>query len=118
MLSGYKVIYQSDVPKLLGGLGNRSNAEQVKEDIHDILQSYYKVARKRFVDNVCRTVIEYFLLDGNKSPLKILNPELIAGMSETQLDMIAGEDATTKRERERLVSEIRGLEEAMKVLRA
>lgn len=49
--------------------------------------------------------------------MKVLNPELIATMSDAQLDMIAGEDSTTRRERERLKSEIQGLEAAMKVLR-
>ena len=29
------------------------NMEHTVRDIHDILRSYYKVARKRFVDNVC-----------------------------------------------------------------
>ena len=98
-------------------LTNKSNADQVKEDIHDILKSYYKVSRKRFVDAICRHAIEHFLLDGSGSPLKVLNPELIATLSDSQLDMIAGEDATTRRERERLGSEIQGLKAAMKVLR-
>jgi hypothetical protein len=96
---------------------SKSNAEQVKEDIHDILESYYKVSCKRFVDLICRQAIEHFLLDGSGSPLKVLNPELIATLSDAQLDMIAGEDATTRQERERLKFEIQGLEAAMKILR-
>lgn len=104
----------SSVPELVT---NKSNAEQVKKDIHDILRSYYKVSRKRFVDIVCRMAVEHFLLDGSESPLKVLAPELIATMSDAQLDIIAGEDGTTKRERERLGSEIQGLEAAMQVLR-
>ena len=96
---------------------NKSNADQVKEDIHNILKSYYKVSRRRFVDQLCRQAIENCLLDGSGSPLKVLNPELIATMNDAQLDMIAGEDSTTRRERERLKSEIQGLEAAMKVLR-
>ena len=95
---------------------NKSNTEQVKEDIHDILKSYYKVSRKRFVDAICRQAIEYFLLDGSVSPLKVLSPELIATLTDSQLDMIAGEDVTTRRERECLGSEIQGLRAAMKVL--
>jgi hypothetical protein len=96
---------------------NKSNAEHVKEDIHDILKSYYKVSRKRFVDVVCRQVIEHFLLDGHCSPLKVLTPELITTMTDEQLDMIAGEDAATRRERKHIESEIQLLEAAMKVLR-
>lgn len=29
------------------------NTDHVIQEIHDVLRSYYKVARKRFVDNVC-----------------------------------------------------------------
>ncbi|KAJ4294867.1 hypothetical protein N0V88_005104 [Collariella sp. IMI 366227] len=95
----------------------QSNAEQVKVDIHDILKSYYKVSRKRFVDVICRQAIEHFLLDRSGSPLKVLTPGFIGKMSDAQLDMIAGEDGATKRERERLESEIKGLEAATKLLR-
>jgi hypothetical protein len=96
---------------------NKSNPEQVREDIHDILKSYYKVSRKRFVDVICRLVVENCLMDGSGSPLKVLTPELISEMSDDQLDMIAGEDAATRRARQHLKSEIKGLEAAMKVLR-
>jgi hypothetical protein len=95
----------------------KNNADHTKEDVHDILESYYKVSRKRFIDAICQQAIDHFLLDGNDSPLKVLNPELISKMSDTQLDMIAGEDSTTKRERKRLNFEIQGLEAAMKVIR-
>jgi hypothetical protein len=30
-----------------------SNAQHTVFEVHDILKAYYKVARKRFVDNVC-----------------------------------------------------------------
>ncbi|KAH6632587.1 hypothetical protein F5144DRAFT_593312 [Chaetomium tenue] len=96
---------------------DKSIADQTKEDVHDILESYYKVSRKRVVDTICQQAIDHFLLDGSDSPLKVPNPELISKMSDTQLDMIAGEDINTKRERERLGSEIQGLEAAMKVTR-
>ncbi|KAM7187039.1 P-loop containing nucleoside triphosphate hydrolase protein [Rhypophila sp. PSN 637] len=97
---------------------NKSNVDQVKEDVHDILKSYYKVARKRFVDDICLQVINHFLLDGPYSPLRVLSPEVIMGLTDSQLDRIAGESRATKRERDRLVSEVKGLEEAMEVLRS
>lgn len=96
---------------------NKSNGEQTTEDIHDCLQSYYKVSRKRFVDVICRQVVDHYLLDGAGSPLKVLNPGLVAAMRDAQLELIAGEDVLTKRERERLKAEIQGLEAAMKVLK-
>ncbi|KAM7220980.1 P-loop containing nucleoside triphosphate hydrolase protein [Rhypophila decipiens] len=97
---------------------NKSNADQVQEDVHDILQSYYKVARKRFMDNICRQAIDYYLLDAPDSPLKIFSPNFVMGLSDTQLDQLAGESAVTKAERERVQLEIQGLEEAMEVLRS
>ncbi|KAK0714664.1 hypothetical protein B0H67DRAFT_578725 [Lasiosphaeris hirsuta] len=51
---------------------SKGNTNQVVVDLHDILRSYYKVSRKRFVDVICRHVIEHFLLEGSESPLKVL----------------------------------------------
>ncbi|KAK0637184.1 P-loop containing nucleoside triphosphate hydrolase protein [Bombardia bombarda] len=102
--------------KLKGLIIDKSNVDQVKEDVHDILQSYYGVSIKRFVDNICRHIVEHALLEGDDSPLKILSPELVQGMSESQLDRIAGEDSGARRERKRLELEIQGLEAAMNVL--
>ncbi|EGZ73866.1 hypothetical protein NEUTE2DRAFT_59733 [Neurospora tetrasperma FGSC 2509] len=96
---------------------NKSNAEQVKEDIHDILKSYYKVARKRFVDNICQQAINHFLLDGDQSPVKIFTANWVAKLNDRQLNSIAGEDATTTTARQRLETEIEGLKKALEVLR-
>ncbi|KAK3491875.1 P-loop containing nucleoside triphosphate hydrolase protein [Neurospora crassa] len=96
---------------------NKSNAEQVKEDIHDILKSYYKVARKRFVDNICQQAINHFLLDGDQSPVKIFTANWVAKLNDRQLNSIASEDATTTTARQRLETEIEGLKKALEVLR-
>ena len=96
----------------------KTNAEQVKEDIHDTLKSYYKVARKRFVDVVCQQAIDDHLLNGEDSPLRILTPDMVAKMNDSQLDRIAGEDAATKRERKKLEDDIAGLKTALEVLRS
>lgn len=97
---------------------NKDNTQQVLEDIHDVLASYYKVSRKRFVDVVCRQVIGHFLLEGDESPLKIFNSELVMGFDGDQLEMIAGEDAETRSRRLLLECEIKDLDAAMKVLRS
>ena len=96
---------------------NKGNAEQVREDIHDTLKSYYKVARKRFVDNVCQQAIHRFLLSGKDGPLAILSPTRVAELSESQLEAIAGESSASKSAREGLAAEIQRLSEAMKVMR-
>ncbi len=94
------------------------NSQQACEDILIALQSYYKVARKRFVDTVCQQVVSYHLLEGDKSPLKILCAERVLKLSPEQLDMIAGEDAVSKNERQVLVREMDSLKMAVKVLRS
>jgi hypothetical protein len=86
--------------------------------------SYYKVARKRFVDCVCQQVVDHFLLYGKqgagpdeKSPLSIFDSDLILSLDESKLEDIAGEDPWTKQQRDMLATEIKNLTEATKVLR-
>lgn len=95
---------------------NKDNSQQVCEDIFDSLESYYKVARKRFVDVVCQQVVHHHLLEGAQSPLHIFGPDLIMGLSPEQLEAIAGEDAQTKRQRQGLEREVERLEAAVKVI--
>ncbi|KAK1533065.1 interferon-induced GTP-binding protein Mx1 [Colletotrichum costaricense] len=95
---------------------DRSNAEQVREDIHDALRSYYMVARRRFVDVVLQQVIFHFLLDSKTSPLKIFTPDLVMSLDDTQLKMIAGENAATRDKREVLTQNILNLKLALQEL--
>ncbi|CAJ2513571.1 Uu.00g016900.m01.CDS01 [Anthostomella pinea] len=102
----------------LGSLSaNKANSEHVREYMHDILKSYYKVSRKRFVDVVCQQAVNYFLLSGKNSPLKIFSTEMVLGLNEEQLDMIAAEDETVKLGREKLLRDIENFEAALKVLK-
>jgi hypothetical protein len=39
-----------------------SNEDQAVNDIHDILKAYYKVALKRFMDNVVLQIVERIYL--------------------------------------------------------
>lgn len=49
---------------------NKSNTAHAKETIHDNLEAYYKVAYKRFVDNIFSQAVNYKLLSGPESPLR------------------------------------------------
>lgn len=93
------------------------NTEQMIQDIHDILKSYYEVARKRFVDTVCMQGSDFHLLTGATSPLRIFGITFVSELSATQLDIVAGEDASTKQLRKNLKNEIAALEEGKKLLR-
>lgn len=95
---------------------DRSNAKQVREDIHDALRSYYMVARKRFVDVVLQQVIFHFLLDSKTSPLKIFTPDLVMILDDTILKIIAGENAAMRDRREALAQTIFNLNLALQEL--
>lgn len=93
-----------------------SNIKHTVQDIHDILKAYYKVARKRFVDNVCMQATDYHLVTGPETPLKLFSPSLVSGLTPEQLEEIAGEDPTLKWKRRQLKKEIEELEAGRKIL--
>ena len=110
---GNKFVRLNDI----GTTQSMSNGKYMIQDIHDTLQSYYKVARKRFVDNVCRHATDYHLLKGDDSPLQLLCPDLINTLTDTQLEEIGGEDIPQKRLRAMLKKQKEDLEAGRKILR-
>ncbi|CAK4033018.1 interferon-induced GTP-binding mx2 [Lecanosticta acicola] len=95
---------------------NMSNDDHVILEIHDILQSYYKVSLKTFVDNVCKQAVIHFLLSPDRGPLALFSPNFVAELSPEQLEEIAGEAPAMKRLRGELKKEMARLTEAMKIL--
>ncbi|CAG8057972.1 unnamed protein product [Penicillium nalgiovense] len=95
---------------------NMSNAEHTVQDLHDILQAYYKVARKRFVDNVCMQGADHFLVTGTEAPMNLFSPSWVNSLSDEFLEQIAGEEGNTKRRRLQLQKEITDLEAGRKIL--
>ncbi|EAT83041.2 hypothetical protein SNOG_09776 [Parastagonospora nodorum SN15] len=93
-----------------------SNARHTTLEIHDILCSYYKVARKRFADAVRMQVADCKLVTGAKTPLTLLSAQLVAGLDHETLEDIAGEELQTKYERSRLEKEISLLREGKKIV--
>lgn len=93
-----------------------SNTEHTTQDIHDILQSYYKVALKRFVDNVCMQAANHFLVSGPDAPMKLFSSLWVNSLSDEKLEEIVGEEAKTKRRRRSLQKKIAELEAGRKVL--
>ena len=93
-----------------------SNVEHTVRDLHDILKSYYKVARKRFVDVVCMQAADHHLVTGPDTPIKVFSPAFVTDLSTEQLESIAGEDVFTRRRRVELNREISNLEAGRKVL--
>lgn len=93
-----------------------SNNDHMIQDLHDTLKSYYKVARKRFVDAVCLQAVDHYLVSGKRSPLWIFSPHFIGEMSDTELHQIAGDEDETIRRRNTLETELDSLKAGEKIL--
>lgn len=93
-----------------------SNAQHTVQDLHDILLSYYKVALKRFTDNVAAQAAVYHLLTGPSTPLGLFSPSLVGRLPPEELESIVGEAPSVKRRREQLVKEIESLAEAKTIV--
>ena len=94
----------------------KSNDDHTIQDLHDTLKSYYKVARKRFVDAVCLQAVDHFLVSGKTSPLWIFSPDFIGKMSDTELHQIAGDEDETIRRRNTLETELSSLRAGEEIL--
>lgn len=92
-----------------------NSTQDVVQDIHDILYSYFNVARKRFVDYVCMYA-DHFLVNGPDTPLRLFSPTFVSRLTRDQLEAITSEDPATKRTRKLLLQEIQNLTEARKIL--
>jgi hypothetical protein len=92
------------------------NTDHTVFEIHDILHSYYNVARKRFVDNVRMHVVDFFLITGSDTPLSFFSPSFVTALSQEELEEIAGEDSAVRRRRAFLTRTIDKLLEGKKIL--
>ncbi|XEU94734.1 hypothetical protein FSHL1_000018 [Fusarium sambucinum] len=97
-------------------VSNESIAEQTTEDIHDILQAYYKVARKRFVDNVYHQTVDHRLLSGPSNPLSLFCEQWVLQLEADKLRIIAGESRATRDRYSSLGKTLEDLEAAMVIL--
>ncbi|KAJ5162314.1 hypothetical protein N7492_007706 [Penicillium capsulatum] len=92
------------------------NVQFTVQGIHDTLQAYYKVARKRFADNVPKHVAIHHLLMGKDAPMKLFAAPWVSGLSDEDLEDIAGESWINKQKRRQINKEIEDLEAGRKVL--
>jgi chorismate mutase len=91
-----------------------SNEDQAVNDIHDTLKAYYKVAMKRFTDNVVVQITERVLL-GLEGPVKTLTPELINDLQDHELMELAGENFATSSNRNELMNKYDRFQRALDI---
>ena len=97
--------------------GYEGHKKRACSEAQIITETYYNVARATFVDNVCRQSVIWFLLEGPDSPLNVFSGDLVTGLSDETLELIAGEDQDVRQSREVLLGEIREFERARDILR-
>jgi hypothetical protein len=93
-----------------------NNLQQTVQDIHDILKSYYKVAKKRFIDNICMQAADFYLVTGPTAPMKLFSPSWVYNLSSEQLENLVGEEPSVRRKRDRLKKQVKDLEIGRKIL--
>ncbi|RDW67405.1 dynamin family protein [Aspergillus mulundensis] len=91
-----------------------SNEDQAVHDIHDILKAYYKVALKRFTDNVVIQIVERHIL-GQGGPVRALCSDMMNELDESDLLDLAGENFLTSSLRNELVSKCERFKEALEI---
>lgn len=95
---------------------NPETDDFIIEDIHDAVKAYYKVAIKRFTDNVVNSVVESDLL-GEDSALKAFSPEFVGGLSDEELASIAAETSLTSATRAEYTAKSARLKQALDMAR-
>ena len=88
--------------------------DQAVNDIHGTLKAYYKVAMKRFTDNVVVQITERVLL-GLDGPVKTLTPELINDLQDHELMELAGENFATSSNRNELMNKYDRFQRALDI---
>ncbi|KAM3452232.1 hypothetical protein MY3296_004670 [Beauveria thailandica] len=111
--SNPEVVSMDDI---LSTLQDKDGGKYIAEDIHDVLKSYYEVARDRFIDTVYLQVVTHYLVSGGESPLMLFSERWVLDLEPEKLDAIAGESLQTRERREMLTKRIRDLTDAVAVL--
>lgn len=75
-----------------------SNTQNLEDEIHDTLKSYYELALHDFIEFVTQQVVESYLNDP-KGPVLFFNPTYISSLASEEIDDIGAEDPQTAKER-------------------
>lgn len=93
------------------------NEDQAIYDIHDILKSYYKVAFKRFVDEVVMQAVERYCMTDD-GPVKFISPRFVAELTEDDHSDIVQESYASSSTRAETKLRLERLEKALAIAEA
>ena len=113
--AGYKEGHEYRIKfENLATTSNISNDDIAIYDIHDTVKSYYKVAMKRFLDNVIIQVVERHIL-GPNTPLRLFSSDFVDDLEDDEVKFIAAESSTTSMTRSDLTMKLRRLQKALDI---
>lgn len=88
-----------------------SNAQNLADEIHDVLKAYYEIARDDFVEYVNHHIVEPFL-NSPDGPVFFFSPLYVSELAPDQLESLAIEQVSLVRERRNLDSTLGRLKRA------
>ncbi|KAL9011070.1 MAG: hypothetical protein Q9173_004057 [Seirophora scorigena] len=107
------VIDLHDVTSLFDEL-HMSNGQNLEDDIHDTLKSYYKLALHDFIEFVTQQVVESYFNDPT-GPVFFFNPTYIASLGPQEFDDSGAEDPGIVKERTKLQAQLARLNRAEEI---
>ncbi|QGA19055.1 hypothetical protein EYB26_006743 [Talaromyces marneffei] len=107
----YKLKFEN-VPKLR----RTSNDTSAVHNIHDIVKSYYKVAMKRFLDNVIIQVVERHVL-GLNTPLRLFSSDFVDDLEDDEIKFVAAESSSISMARSDLTTKLERLQKVLDIAR-
>ena len=93
------VIDMRDTTALFAEL-HMSNSQNLEDEVHDILQAYYEIAREDFIEYVNQHIVESYL-DDPQGPVMFFSPMYVAGLDNERIESLAAEDQALVEKRER-----------------
>ncbi|KAL8768241.1 MAG: hypothetical protein Q9209_005471 [Squamulea sp. 1 TL-2023] len=109
------VINLRDVAALFDQI-HMSNAQNLEDDIHDILKSYYELALRDFIEYVNQQVVESYLRDP-EGPVLFFNPTCVSQLSQESIEDLGAEEPQTVATRKELQETLERLNRAEKIAR-
>ena len=88
-----------------------SNAQNLADEIHDVLKAYYEIACDEFIEYVNQHIVEPFL-KAPDGPVLFFSPLYVSGLAPQQLESLAIEPVALVRERTDLVAALVRLKRA------
>ena len=96
---------------------SEANNSHLNHEIHDVLNAYYKIAAKRFQDNLYMQAVNHCLVNGEETPLDVFSQEWVIGLGAGELDGLVGDSPGARALRREVEGKKGRFEKAIKILR-